>query len=152
MTLPLKRQRRNILEQLFELSGLLGDAMQGELSGHGLTPARAEVVWCLHHRGPMTQRQLSEELRCTPRNVTGLVDVLASAGIAARNPHPSDRRATLVTLTPHGKKMAAAWETGYQALAGHLFSGIGHTDLERLSATLDQIVSRLRDATLVTPA
>jgi hypothetical protein len=72
----LKRQQRIVLEQLFELTGLLGDAMQGELSGHALTPARAEVVWCLHHRGPLTQRQLSEELRCTPRNVTGLVDAL----------------------------------------------------------------------------
>ena len=137
---------------MFELTGLLGDAMQGELSDHALTPARAEVVWCLHHGGPMTQRQLSEELRCTPRNVTGLVDALESAGIAARNPHPSDRRATLVALTPQGEEMAAAWEAGYQALAAHLLAGIGRDDLGRLSAALDQVVSRLREATLVPPA
>jgi DNA-binding MarR family transcriptional regulator len=48
----------------------------------------------------MTQRQLSEALQCSPRNVTGLVDALGSDGLAERGAHPTDRRASLVALTP----------------------------------------------------
>jgi hypothetical protein len=42
----------------------------------------------LRGRSPMTQRQhvLSQALRCTPRNVTDLVDALEAAGLVVRGP------------------------------------------------------------------
>ncbi|MEN3610618.1 MarR family transcriptional regulator [Plantactinospora sp. ZYX-F-223] len=43
--------------------------------------------------------ELSQALKCTPRNVTGLVDALEAAGFVARSAHPTDRRATVVSLT-----------------------------------------------------
>jgi DNA-binding MarR family transcriptional regulator len=86
---------------------VVGDLMERRLGELGLTPARAEVLWLLNRGGPLTQRQLSQTLRCTPRNVTGLVDPLEAAGFATRNPHPTDRRATLVTLTDHGRAVAS---------------------------------------------
>jgi DNA-binding MarR family transcriptional regulator len=46
----------------------------------GLTRARAAVIWWLHERGPVTQRTLSEALRVSPRNVTGLLDAWKPAG------------------------------------------------------------------------
>src|SRR5262245_19274072 len=66
---------------------------------HGLTPAWAEVIWLLHNGGPRTQRELSQVLKCTPRNVTGRVEALQTAGFVARSAHPTDRRATIVSLT-----------------------------------------------------
>src|SRR5262245_10385932 len=97
------------LERLFDLSVVLGDLMNRRLHALWLTPARAEVLWLLHRGGPLTQRELSQTLRCTPRNVTGLVDALQEAGFVARKPHPTDRRATLVTLTEKGQDVASAW-------------------------------------------
>src|SRR5512133_1852278 len=86
------------LERLFDLAVVLGDRMKHRLEQLGLTPARAEVLWLLNRGGPLTQRQLSQTLKCTPRNVTGLVDALEAAGLVTRKPHPTDRRATLATL------------------------------------------------------
>src|SRR5258705_12445070 len=90
------------MDRLFDLAVVLGDLMTRRLAKHGLTPARAEVVWLLHHGGPRTQRELSQALKCTPRNVTGLVDALEAAGFVARSAHPTDRRATVVSLTQQG--------------------------------------------------
>lgn len=59
------------LERLFEVAGVLMDSVNEGLSALKLTPARAEVVWRIGRHGPLTQRQLSDALRCTPRNVTG---------------------------------------------------------------------------------
>jgi hypothetical protein len=84
------------LDRLFEVTVVLGELMNRRLAEHGLTPARAEVI-ALHRDGPLTQRELSQALKCTPRNVTGLIDALETAGFVARNPHPTDRRAALVT-------------------------------------------------------
>jgi DNA-binding MarR family transcriptional regulator len=132
------------LERLFDLAVLLGGLMDRRLAQLGLTPARAEVLWLLHRGGPRTQRELSQTLKCTPRNVTGLVDALESAGFVARKPHPTDRRAALVTLSEQGEAVAAAWQADHHLGAGRLFAGVSAADLANFVATLDLVLDRLR--------
>jgi DNA-binding MarR family transcriptional regulator len=132
------------LERLFELAALLGDVMDAGLAEGGMTRARAEVIWHLHHHGPATQRELSQALRCTPRNVTGLLDALEAADFVARGHHPTDRRATLVTLTEHGVATANAWSSGYRTAAGELFGDVSPADLATFVATMDHVLRRLR--------
>jgi DNA-binding MarR family transcriptional regulator len=141
----LHHSQDNALERLFEVAGVLTDSMGQGLNDLKLTPARAEIVWRIGRQGPMTQRELSEALRCTPRNVTGLVDALVDLGLVVRQPHPSDRRATLVTLTDQGTKAAQQWYAGYQQLSEHLFGDLDATELTDLVATLDRILQRLRN-------
>jgi DNA-binding MarR family transcriptional regulator len=136
-------------ERLFTLAGRLGGRMGQELAGRGLTAARAEVLWHLHHHGPVTQRQLSQALRCTPRNVTGLLDALQAAELVARGPHPSDRRATLVTLTDSGAAVATAWHAGYRQAAARVFDGVAPGDLTTFVTVLDRVLERLDDATSI---
>src|SRR5260370_21279902 len=94
------------LDRVFELAARLGDMMQRALDERGLSTARADVLFVLHQRGPLAQRELSQALRCTPRHVTGLIDILEAQGWAARRPHPTDQRATLVTLTEQAAEPA----------------------------------------------
>jgi DNA-binding MarR family transcriptional regulator len=140
------------LERLFELAILVTDAMEGGLAERGLTRARAEVLWRLHRQGPMTQRELSEAMRCTPRNVTGLVDALERDGYAKRGPHPTDRRATLVTLTGQGAKVAAEVHADHRRGAAGLLEGIPAAELAGFLATADEIVGRLRAASAQQPS
>ena len=137
-------------ERLFELAARLGDQMSRGLTERGLTMARAEVLWHLHHHGPVTQRELSQALRCTPRNVTGLLDALQAAGLAARGAHPTDRRATLVTLTDSGAAIAADWHAQYQQAAARLFGGVSDADLTTFVTVLDRVLGRLEDNTSLT--
>lgn len=124
---------------------VLGDLMNRRLEELGLTPARAEVLWLLHRSGPLTQRELSQTLKCTPRNVTGLVDALEAAGFVARKPHPTDRRATLVTLTEQGHGVASAWSAEHRKGAGQLFGDVPAADLATFVTILDRVLGRLRD-------
>jgi len=89
--------------------------MERGLVERGLTRARARVIWQLYHHGSVTQRELAQALGVTPRNVTGLIDVLAEDGFVARGPHPTDRRATVVTLTEKGSSVAATLHAEEQA-------------------------------------
>jgi DNA-binding MarR family transcriptional regulator len=134
------------LAGLFTLAALLGDSMDHGLAEHGLTRARGEVIWTLHHQGPMTQRELSQALRCSPRNVTGLLDALQTAGYVTRDAHPTDRRATLVNLTDRGNTTVSAWSAAYDQLATSLFTDLSTPELSAFVSALDRVLARLSDA------
>jgi DNA-binding MarR family transcriptional regulator len=131
------------LDRIFTLTLLLGDYMAQSLAERGLTRARASVVWSLFHEGPMTQRQLSQILETTPRNVTGLLDGLESTGFVARGPHPTDRRATTVTITEKGRAAAEAIHQDHVAFASALFAELTPEALSSFDATLRNIIERL---------
>ena len=134
------------MDQLFDLAVVLGEVMNRRLAEHGLTPARAEVLWVLHRTGPRTQRELSKVLKCTPRNVTGLVDALEQAGFVERTAHPSDRRAIVVRLSEPGRSLIEEWGTDREHGTAQLLGGIPIEELAVFSAVLDQVLGRLRAA------
>jgi DNA-binding MarR family transcriptional regulator len=132
------------MDQLFDLAVVLGDLMSARLVQHGLTPARAEVLWVLHRRGPLTQRELSQILNCTPRNVTGLVDALLHAGLVDRVPHPSDRRAVQVSVSKQGRAVLEGWSAErVHGIAGVL-GDIAPAELAIFTDVLDRVLRNLR--------
>lgn len=132
--------------RLFAVTVVLGEFMERGLVERGLTRARAGLIWQLHHDGPVTQRALSRRLRVTPRNVTGLVDALETDGFVTRQPHPTDRRATLVTLTSKGQESAAALARDYVEGAAYLFGDASARDRQGFIATIDAVLARLDQA------
>ena len=132
------------LDRILELTVLLNRDMTVSLAGYGLTDSRAHLVWELHHRGPCTQRALASALRVTPRTITALVDGLAETGFIVRQPHPADRRATLVTFTDKGRLTADMLVNSHRELARQLFEGLPHESFDHFNVGLSQVLSRLR--------
>jgi DNA-binding MarR family transcriptional regulator len=127
------------LDALLELSVLLGDDMNAQLARDGLTVARAHLLWELRRSGPVTQRALSEVMRVSPRNITGLVDALVTGGFVTREAHPRDRRATLVTFTERGQQAADTMARQQRELADALFAGVTEESVAQLVAELRRI-------------
>ncbi|MFG2026873.1 MarR family winged helix-turn-helix transcriptional regulator [Streptomyces sp. NPDC048825] len=132
------------LDRLFELAEVLGSMMERGVAAHGLTRARAGLLWALFHDGPMTQRALAGQLGVTPRNVTGLIDALEADGLVARTPHPADRRATLVSLTESGRALTAGLREGRDELAVELFGDMPAAQLAAIYDGLETVITRLR--------
>ena len=80
---------------------LQNNARQRERVGKlGLTVAQASALREL--TGPMTMRELAERMTCEPSNATVVIDHLESQRLLERRPHPTDRRAKQLMLTPDG--------------------------------------------------
>ncbi|WP_053203496.1 MarR family winged helix-turn-helix transcriptional regulator [Jiangella muralis] len=139
-------------DRILELVIVVSDDMTRTLSAQGLTDARAHLLWELHHRGPSTQRVLADALRVSPRNITGLVDALVATGLVTREPHPTDRRATLVTFTERGAAMTAAMERDQQEFARILFAGMPDDRVTALVDGLDDVLARLKEHGLTVDA
>jgi DNA-binding MarR family transcriptional regulator len=133
------------LDLILELVVLINDDMTQSLARDGLTVSRTHVLWEMRHRGPTTQRDLADALKVSARTITGLIDGLAATGFVTREPHPTDRRATLVTFTEHGAQITQALESGQQEFAHLLFGGMPAKQFDCLVAGLGEVVRRLRD-------
>lgn len=132
------------LDRVFELTALLGRDASEALARMGLTASRAQLIMELRQRGPCTQRALADALGVAPRTITTLIDALVDTGFVTREPHPSDRRATLVTFTPHGEDAARALVEGRRGLARQLFEELPDDVLDGFEAGLVHVLGRLR--------
>lgn len=132
------------LDRLFALTVLMAETMDHDLRARGLSRARATVLAYLHRAGAMTQRELADLLKVTPRNVTGLIDALERSGHVARGPHPSDRRATLVGLTSVGRAAAEALAADRGEFASVLFDRLDASTLGGLHDVLERLIERLQ--------
>jgi hypothetical protein len=79
--------------------GLQRDRFRSAMSAAtGLSLTAVDALEYLESLGPLTQRELGGHLLLTSGAVTMLVDRLERDGLVRRDPHPTDRRVTLVSL------------------------------------------------------
>ncbi len=71
----------------------------------------------------LTMGELSQRLMVTGGNVTGITDQLESEGLVKRAPHPTDRRAFAVQLTPAGKRQFRRMAAVHEQWVIELFAG-----------------------------
>lgn len=108
------------------------------LEPHGVTFARYEALTLLYfsRAGSLPLGKIGARLQVHPTSVTNLIDGLEKRGLARREPHPSDRRATLAAITQPGRAVAE------QATAALHEVGFGLDALDR--SELESVTSLLR--------
>lgn len=131
------------LDKLLEVVVLLNDDMTRTLAEDGLTQPRAQLLWRLA-AGPLTSAALASAMEVTPRNITALVDGLVETGFVTREPHPTDRRATLVALTTKGDHVVKGMQLGQVELAQLLFGDLTDRQTGSLRAGLEHVAAVLR--------
>ena len=98
-----------LLELLYGvLRGVRRDAAD-RLELQGTTPGQLRLLRMLEKcDGPRRLGELAAALDVAPRSVTSKVDQAEQDGLVRRLPDPTDRRATLLELTPAGRARLAA--------------------------------------------
>ena len=105
----------------------------------GLTTALFSVLNYLLARGEAIQQEIGAAIGIDPSTMVSLIDELERSGLAKRRPHPSDRRAREVVITPKGRR---AVERG-RVLAGEVEDAVLHG---LGSAERRQLIKLLRKA------
>lgn len=73
---------------------------------HDIAPHQASVLFRLET--PRTPGELAEIERVSAPSMTRTLGCLVDAGLVRREPHPTDGRQVLVSLTPEGERLARA--------------------------------------------
>jgi DNA-binding MarR family transcriptional regulator len=75
------------------------------MAPYGLRPVDFSILSLITHNPGITARQLCATLGVLPPNMVGMVNRFEARGLIERRPHPSDRRAQGLHLTPAGLEL-----------------------------------------------
>jgi len=107
------------------------------LAPFDLTFSRFEVLALLYFskRRMLPMGKIGTRLQVHPTSVTSLVNRLVQDGHVERVPHPTDRRTTLVKLTPSGKRLAPRCAAALEAIDFGVGS-LSRDQLDDLASTI----------------
>jgi DNA-binding MarR family transcriptional regulator len=128
-------------ELVMEVARGLRRRFAATLEPWGITPHESRALRVIGHHEPTRLGVVAQHLRIAPRSVTDVVDSLEGRGFVAREPDPSDRRATRVSLTVQGRQVLDELDTARRADSEAYFAGLS----ERDRATLTRILASLLD-------
>ena len=139
---------RNTLAASLQRFGLERDRMRAALARQaGISQTDLDALEHLEADGPLTQRALGDRLALTSGAVTMLVDRLEGAGWVQRRPHPTDRRFTLIELTPHAPQRAPRGLDAYHTAITALTADVPAKHREIIRAFLEAAAHAATNAT-----
>ena len=94
----------NEYQKHIEKDAALERRFQKVTSQQGLTRAQAQLLAQLPTDQALSQREMSERLRCAPSSVVGVIDSLEQRGWLTRRVDSADRRVNVLVLTPAGRE------------------------------------------------
>jgi len=133
-----------IFNDLIRFEIAVWDAVDARLkSEHGLPMTQYEPMSVIDRVPDCRVYDIAAELGITPGGVSKLVDRIEARGYCRRLPNPSDRRSSLVELTPEGERVLAA---AAKALEDELGHWLGRVLPERTLRQFGATLARLRAA------
>ncbi|MDA4134272.1 MAG: MarR family transcriptional regulator [Thaumarchaeota archaeon] len=98
-------QRSGTYNAIVATYKLMFRRMTEMLLKEGLTQPQFQALRVIAKFGPTPMKTISDKMSVTAANVTGIVDRLESKGLVLRHARRDDRRATMISLTPKGKRI-----------------------------------------------
>lgn len=132
-----KDRLRLWLRLLKAASGIEAELRRRLRDRYGTTLPRFDVMSALA-RSPegLKMSEISDLLKVSNGNVTGIVDRLSEEGLAERQAVPGDRRANLVRLTPAGRVGFADLAAAHEGWIDEMLGGLNRTEIETLGGLL----------------
>ncbi|MFK7764654.1 MAG: MarR family winged helix-turn-helix transcriptional regulator [Roseobacter sp.] len=129
---PASKARLRLWLRLLKLSSGIETELRRRLRDeHDTTLPRFDVMAALsRHPDGLKMSDLSDYLKVSNGNVTGIVDRLTEEGMALRVAIPGDRRAQLARLTPKGHDAFAALAEHHEGWIDALLGGLSSEETE----------------------
>jgi len=133
-----------LFSELVRLETELWDAVEERLKkDHGVNLPTYEFVQVISRVRDCRVQDIAAELSITVGGTSKIVDRIEAAGLCARRANPSDRRSSIIELTPPGKRLASR---AAATVDDELRKRIGTAMPERSLAQFTKTLSKLRSA------
>jgi MarR family transcriptional regulator, organic hydroperoxide resistance regulator len=129
---------KQLFSDLIRFETELWNAVDGRLRAeHGLPLHKFEPMQIIASQPNCRVYDIAGALSLTTGGVSKLVDSIEASGYCRRRPNPGDRRSSIITLTPDGRKaLARATKTFQAELELRLGSALSDRALEQFTLAL----------------
>ena len=113
-------------------------------AGTDLSPSQTSALASIERHGPLTPSELAARERIQRPTATRVLARLEEAGLVDRAVDPTDRRSSLVTITPEGRELLRRLRTRKDAFLAQRLDGLDAEEratLERAAAILERVLA-----------
>jgi len=112
-------------------------------AGAELSPSQTAALATIEMHGPLTPSELANRERVQRPTVTRVMARLEEAGLITRAADPTDRRSSLVSISPEGRALLAAARSRKDAYLSQRLDALDDDDratLDRAAAILERML------------
>ncbi|MGQ8631018.1 MarR family winged helix-turn-helix transcriptional regulator [Agrobacterium sp. DKPNP3] len=150
------RERPDLDTGAMILLGRLGEAalvitrerLNPVFAAFGLQPGEFDVLATLRRSGApyaLTPTDLYEAAMISSGSMTNRIDRLEKAQLVQRQPNPSDKRGTLVALTPQGLALIDRAVEAHVVNQEAVLAGLTKSERAELSALLEKLLGHVQN-------
>lgn len=114
-------------------------------AGGGLSPTLSAALASIDRHGPLTPSELADRERVKRPTATRLLATLEGGGLIARTSDPSDRRSSLIAITPEGRELMRTLRTRKDAYLAQRLRKLSAEDRETLDRAADLLERLLEE-------
>src|SRR5438270_8842441 len=115
-------------------------------SRSGVTADQFVLLACLAEQDAITQHELARRASSDPSTIRAMLVLLEGRGLVARERHPDDGRARVVTLTAGGRRLfERLWKTS-EPIRVQMLSGFSADEARVLVGCLRRLIDNLAAA------
>lgn len=103
---------------------------------YSFNQSQNRILLLLHRNGPMTQKNLLEQMHIQPGSLSEVVSKVENCGLIERKRAERDRRVWELQLTEKGRNRAIDFDHRREAMAEKLFSALTSKQKEELEEIL----------------
>lgn len=112
------------------------------MAEYGLRPVDFSILSVINHNSGITSRQLCDALGLLPPNLVGKIAALERRGLLVRHPHPMDKRALSLQLTPDGSALMERAEITASQLEAEVARTLSGAEMRTLLRLLQKVYER----------
>lgn len=109
----------------------------------GILPKHYGLMAVINANGPCTQQAIGEILKVDRTTMVLLVDHVESKDIVVRNPHPTDRRCHLLSLSENGRKVFQEAHNAVKTVETEFFNVLEKQEKDDFIALLGKLFQNL---------
>jgi DNA-binding MarR family transcriptional regulator len=129
-----------VIGRISRLAREIEERLEPVYREHGLEPGWHDVLATLRRSGgTLRPTDLTNASMLTSSGTTKRLDKLEQAGLIARKPDPGDRRGTLISLTPEGRRLIDGLTPAHLDNERRILGGLTEAEQGRLADLLRKL-------------
>lgn len=110
----------------------------------GLRPPSYGVLLVIERMGPVSQKQISDQMALDPSDLVAVIDTLEQAGLLTRSRDPQDRRRYSLTLTALGRKRLRRLDAIAAEVEEELLAPLDEDERQALCQLISRVLEHQR--------